>query len=50
MAVVEPRRSDRDQLRLGIGMVVGGLVGAIAVGIIGPIVLAIIIGAAAGSH
>lgn len=48
MAVVEPKRSDRDQLRMGGAMVVGGLVGAIMVGIVGPIVLAILIGAIAG--
>jgi hypothetical protein len=50
MAVVEPRRSDRDQLRMGVGMVLAGLVGAIMAGIVGPIVLAIIIGALDGPH
>lgn len=50
MAVVEPKRSTRDQLRMGAGMVVGGLVGAIMVGVVGPIVLAILVGAIWGGH
>lgn len=50
MAVVEPKRTTRDQLRLGGGMVIGGLVGAIMVGIVGPIVLAILVGAIWGGH
>lgn len=50
MAVVEPRRSGRDQLRLGGAIVVGGLVGAVMVGIVGPIVLAILVGAIWGGH
>lgn len=50
MAVVEPMRSDRDQLRMGVAMAAAGLIGAIMAGIVGPIVLAIIIGALGGSH
>lgn len=50
MAVVEPMRTPRQQLRLGLSMVVGGLVVSVVAGVAGPIVLAILIGAIWGSH
>ena len=44
MPVVDPRPSHRDQVRMATGIVVTGLIGAIMAGVVGPIVLAILIG------
>jgi hypothetical protein len=44
MAVVEPLRSGREQFSEGLKLFIGGLVTALGAGIVGPIVLAIIVG------
>ena len=44
MAVVPPRLSGRQQFMTGLQMMVGGLVGALAATIAGPIVLAFLVG------
>lgn len=48
MAVVEPQRSKRDQAMLAFGITVSVIGGLLMVGVVGPIILAIIIGAAGG--
>lgn len=44
MAVVQPKRSSREQLRIGGAMVATGVVGFIMAGVVGPIILAVLVG------
>ncbi|MCK4176841.1 hypothetical protein ACFFRE_07910 [Aciditerrimonas ferrireducens] len=50
MAVVEPKPSRREQTKMALGMAAGGLIGAVLVGIVAPIVLAMLVGAIWGGH
>lgn len=45
MAVVPPQRSNAEQRRMAIGIAVTTAIGVIMVGVVGPIVAAILIGA-----
>lgn len=44
MAVVDPKPTHRDQLRMALGVAVTAVVGIIMAGVVGPIILAIIVG------
>jgi len=44
VAVIDPKPTHRDQLRMGIGIAVTAVVGIVMVGVVGPILLAIIVG------
>ncbi len=48
MAVVKPQRSMRDQVLLSLGIAISIIAGLFVVGVVAPIILAIIIGAADG--
>ena len=50
MAVVEPRRSRRDQVRLAFAMAATIAIGVIMAGVVGPIILAILVGEIWGHH
>lgn len=44
MAVVPPQRSNREQRRIAIGIAVMTAIGVVMVGVVGPIITAIIVG------
>ncbi len=44
MAVVDPKPSSRDEVRMGLAMFATAVVGIVMAGVIGPIILAILVG------